>query len=317
MASSKAKPTNGSWTVTAGVATWSAGTATPNPSYQLTVPTAATLFNVSTPATRTRQFTVRGRIDQLSEGADYSSFTGRAGSQDKFVVTDPSGVIGDALFTNFSSVEQLKLEGSQGLAVTLGSEAQSAGIKEVEGGNGNDSIDAQAYTMAIEIEGELGNDSLTGGSGNDEIEGGRGADQISLSAGGSDKVKYESRFDGSPVGTAGGSFSGYDVITGFSSGGDKIDIDFSAAAVEISSQAAGFDFTSVNDVLTAMNAAVSADAYLAGVTVIFAINDTTTSALYAAQIVDSDLVTAGIQPGASNPTMLATVDAVLVGSDII
>lgn len=310
-------PVNGSWSVNAGLATWSAATATPNTSYNLTVPTQALRFSVTTPSTRTKEFSLRSTLSQLGSTGNTSTFKGSAAAKDKFRITDASGVVTDDLFVNFSSVEELSLQGSGGFNVTLGVNAQAAGFREVEGGAGNDKIDASAFTSGLEIEGESGIDSLTGGQGNDKIEGGKGADQIDLSAGGSDRVIYESRLDGSSVGVAGQAFSGFDQITGFSAANDKIDIDYSVAAVEFITEAPGFVFTNVDAVVTAMNAAVAADLLVAGRNVVFAINDGTTSALYSATVIDTDAVQAGVQAGVASPTMLATVDAVLASGTII
>lgn len=320
--SPKTKPSNGAWTVNAGLATWSAGTTTPNSSYNLTVPVDALLFSVATPTTRTKEFSVSATLAQLGSDATSSTFTGSALSEDKLRIRGSSGVLGsitDGLFANISSVEELDLQGSGGFNVTLGSKAQAAGIREVDGSDAADRIDASAYTSArsIKIEGERGDDILIGGQGNDKIEGGKGADQIDLTAGGADRVKYESRTDGSAVGVAGGSFSGYDVITGFTSGDDKIDIDYSFQAVKFITEADGFNLASVDGVVTAMNTAIAADALLAGRSVIFAINTGAASALYSATVIDSNPLAAGVQATVSNPFMLATVNTPLVGGDVI
>ncbi len=320
MSSSKSKSSNGSWTINAGLATWSAGTATPNTSYNLTVPGEASLFSVVTPVTRTKEFSVSATLAQLGSGDATSTFTGSALSEDKLKISSASpGLIADGLFANVSSVEELDLRGSGGFNVTLETKAQAAGIREVDGSDAADRIDASAYTSArsIELSGERGDDTLIGGGGNDKIEGGRGADQIDLKAGGADRVKVESRTDGSAVGIAGQSFTGYDVITGFTSGDDKIDIDYSFSAVKFITKDAGFNLADVNGVVTEMNAAIAADVLTAGRSVIFAINDGTLSALYSATVIDADLSTAGVQAGVSNPYMLATVNTPLVGGDII
>lgn len=317
MPSSNSNASRGTWSIQAGLATWSAGTATPNVSYNLTVPNTALLFSVATPATRTKEFSVTATLAQLGGAGTYSTFTGKAASKDKLKISTASGVVTDDLFTNFVSVEQLTLQGSGGYTVTLGPLAQAAGIRDVEGGAGADLISASAYTTGIEIEAESGNDTLVGGQGNDELEGGRGADQIDLTAGGRDRVKYESNLDGSSVGVSGQSFSGCDTITGFTSGDDKIDIDYSFAAVKAVTKDPGFDLANVDAVVSAMNAAIATDTLVAGRNVIFAINDGTLSAVYSATVIDSDLVTAGVQAAVSNPYMLASVNTPLVSGDII
>lgn len=319
---SKGKASNGSWSLTDGVATWSAGTLTPNSSYELTVPAAATSFSVATPTSRTKEFSLSATLTQLGSESNLSTFTGSVLSKDKFKIVGPAdsvGTVSDSLFTNFSSVEEVSLKGSGGFNVTLAAKAEAAGIKEVEGSDGADRIDASAYTAArsIELEGERGNDTLIGGAGNDKIEGGKGADAIDLTAGGRDRVKYESRTDGSAAGVQGGSFTGNDVITGFTSGTDKVDIDYSFVSVKFITQDPGFDFTSVDGVVSAMNTAIASDILLAGRSVIFAINDSTVSAVYSATVIDSDPATAGVQAAVSSPFMLASVDAVLAAGDVI
>ena len=315
--SSSSRSSRGTWSNQAGVATWSSGTLYPNSSYSLTVPVDAQLFSVATPTTRTKEFSLSTKLAQLVNGGVYSTFTGSALSKDKLKISDVSGVVTDDLFTNVSSVEELDLEGSGGFSVTLGPLAQAAGIREVEAGSGADLIDASAYTSSIAIEAESGNDTLIGGQGNDKIEAGKGADQIDLTAGGRDYVKYESRLEGSSLGISGQSFTGYDVITGFGSGDDKVDIDYSVGAVKFIAQDPGFDLTSVDGVVSAMNAAIASDVLSAGRSLIFAINDGSASALYSATVIDSDPNTAGVQAATSNPTMLASVDAVLVAGDVI
>lgn len=315
--SSKSNRNNGSWSITNGVATWSTGTTLANSSYKLTVPGDAALFSVATPASRTKEFSVSSRIDQLVEGSAYSTFTGSATAEDELKIQDAGGTITDDLFTNFSSVEELELDGALGYTATLGTEAQEAGIRDVEAGDGNDSIDASAMTGRIEIEGERGDDTLIGGQGNDKLEGGKGADQIDLSAGGADKVEIDSCLDGSGLGVTGSSFSGYDAITGFTSADDRIEIDYWFKAVEFVTESAGFDFTNVDAVVATMNAAVSADPYSAGNTVIFTIDDGLNAAVYSATIIDADRLTSGIQAAVANPYMLTTVDSPLVSGDII
>lgn len=315
--SSSSRSSRGTWSIQAGVATWSAGTLYPNSSYSLTVPVDAQLFSVATPTTRTKEFSVSTKLAQLVNGGVYSTYTGSALFEDKLKISDVSGVVTDDLFTNVSSVEELDLQGSGGFSVTLGPLAQAAGIREVEAGAGADLIDASAYTSSIEIEAESGNDTIVGGQGNDKIEAGRGADQIDLTAGGRDYVKYESRQEGSSLGVSGQSFTGYDAITGFGSGDDKIDIDYSVSAVKFIAQDPGFDLTGVDGVVSAMNAAIVSDVLIAGRSMIFAINDGSVSAVYSATVIDSDPNTAGVQAAISNPYMLASVDAVLVAGDVI
>lgn len=94
------------------------------------------------------------------------------------------------------------------------------------GGNGIDTI--SGGTGADSLVGGAGNDSITGGETADTITGGTGADTIILteSASTADKAIYTTVNDGATAGTF---TTGYDVITGFISGTDKISITSASA----------------------------------------------------------------------------------------
>ena len=57
----------------------------------------------------------------------------------------------------------------------------------VNGGDGNDTIDASAVAVGVDLAGGVGNDTLTGGSGNDVLAGGSGNDVLT-GTGGTDTI---------------------------------------------------------------------------------------------------------------------------------
>lgn len=278
-------------------------------------PLATPTFEKSTSKEEDRSFAYT--ISQLNSDGNYLILAGSPVKEDELEITDASGVVDDVLFTNITSIEELELEGNGGYNVTLGTEAQEAGIREVELGGGSDTLDATAMTVGLEIEAGKGDDDITGGSGNDEIEGDRGADRIDLTLGGSDIVKYESKLDGSSVGLTGQQFTGFDNITGFTSGDDKIDIDYTYATIKFIAETPTFDIFNVDDVISSANTAVASDFFTAGRTVIFAINDGTKTGLYSGTIIDSDLISAGVQAAFSNVFMLASVTSPIAAGDIV
>lgn len=77
------------------------------------------------------------------------------------------------------------------------------------------------------ITGGTGNDTITAGEGIDHINAGAGADTIVLteSTSAADVILYTSLSDGSAAGSGAGTFSGFDVVTGFKSGTDSIIFD--------------------------------------------------------------------------------------------
>jgi len=92
-----------------------------------------------------------------------------------------------------------------------------AGNDEIDGGRGDDLLEGGAG--ADDLDGEAGNDSLFGGEGNDLLNGGAGDDVLTGGAGSDIFEIYPG--------------SGRDVITDFTNGLDRIEIDgFGRAAVE-------------------------------------------------------------------------------------
>ncbi len=95
--------------------------------------------------------------------------------------------LADADFTDVNTVEILDLSDNAGdMTVTLGTEAQAAGLQTILGANNsdtlagtrNDNIDASAFTTALTMVGAQGDDSLRGGSGADSLAGGEGNDVL-------------------------------------------------------------------------------------------------------------------------------------------
>lgn len=92
----------------------------------------------------------------------------------------------------------------------------AGGADSIDGGAGDDQIVTGA-----------GNDTITGGEGIDHITGGAGGDTINLTetTSAADEVVFAALTDGSAAGQVSGTFSGYDVITGFKSGVDDFVFD--------------------------------------------------------------------------------------------
>ena len=164
-----------------------------------------------------------------------------------------SGVVGDLDFAaqpgyrTIRGIENLQLaDGAD--AATLGLYAQTAGIVSVDGGSGNDWIDARAYTHSITISGADGNDTIYGGSSQtfadiaangvatNSLDGGDGDDvlytdiiqdsqtdhQGVLTGGAGNDVLHGARNDDVLTGGAGSDtlygYAGNDVLTGDSPG---------------------------------------------------------------------------------------------------
>ena len=90
-----------------------------------------------------------------------------------------------------TSVERLVLSAG-GNSVVLSTKAEAAGIVSVDGGAGNDAIDASTYSSDMTvaagngdnlIETGSGDDDITAGTGNDTVVSGTGNDDISLTSG--------------------------------------------------------------------------------------------------------------------------------------
>jgi len=246
----------------------------------------------------------------------------------------------------------------------------STGTLEIEGAATDDTIDVSGFTNGltqsvdgnglISIDAGAGADTLTGGStnnmflagagadtinaggGQDIIVGGTGGDSIVLtettSAG--DFVVYTALADwAGSVGAAGGTFSGYDVITGFTTGTDKLrfdssltagdttaavgviiaadDISASTAASTALNDLSAAEFTDVDAVLAYINdasilAAGGTFTYTNGADELLTVTDAAsgTSAIYHVDSTDATIT-------ATEVSLVATVDAIVAAADIV
>jgi len=125
-----------------------------------------------------------------------ASIDGGAGTN-TISLSSGSQVLVDSNFSRITTGTIEVLSTSNGSNnVVLGSIAQTAGIRSLNGGTGNDTIDASAYTAGIAISSNGGYDSILSGSGNDlliftdeanltnasTISGGSGTDTISITS---------------------------------------------------------------------------------------------------------------------------------------
>lgn len=136
-------------------------------------------------------------------------------------VTDTGAVATDYTVTGGADADSIVLDAATGDLTITGNGGgdtltTNSGTDTIDGGTGDDVIVAGA-----------GDDSITAGTGSDTVTGDDGADIISLSTG-TDRVRYAALTDGSAAGTDNGTFSGYDVVTGFTTGTD--DVQFATAA---------------------------------------------------------------------------------------
>ena len=213
--------------------------------------------------------------------------------------------------------------------VTTGS-----GADTIHAGDGNNTINAGGGANSVTT--GAGNDTITTGAGNDTIDSGAGNDIISTGPGadvvvsgagndsielGVDSVKDIDVFAGTAAA------NGSDVITGFTTGIDKLDLRLmtsDANATQVSGSmtvAAGHVYfvpsvlSSVADSIAASAAAIQAAAVWtngsAGVVAFFVVNDDNSSAVY--QYVEAG--GAGIT--SSELTLMGTVDAKIVMGDLI
>jgi len=127
----------------------------------------------------------------------------------KDVVTEASG--DDTIkasvsidLSHYANVENVILTGAGALKVT--------GTDNGDHLVGNDGANVLSGLDGDDLlEGGKGNDTLTGGAGHDTLTGGAGNDRLDVSLG-NDTVEYTSKLDG------------HDVIIGFSSGDDTLDL---------------------------------------------------------------------------------------------
>jgi hypothetical protein len=162
---------------------------------------------------------------------------------------DTLDVVMDSASVNLSNL----VVDSSSANVTVTNTAVNGIAQTIEGSNGADtltSVGTGAVTMNGNagddvittaggndvINGGAGSDRLVTGAGNDSVTGGEGADHIIAGAGGDtidltettsaqDAVVFAALTDGSAAGQAAGTFTGFDVITGFTSGTDDLIFD--------------------------------------------------------------------------------------------
>jgi hypothetical protein len=197
------------------------------------------------------------------------------------------------------------------------------------------------------ISGGAGGDSIVGAAGADAITGGEGADNI-VALGGdtivltettsaADNVVMQVITAGSTAGAAGGTFTGYNVVTGFTSGTDDFVFDDGTTAANIfTDTVAALDvvISATNIYTSDSNTGTADDLALADVTDVDAVLGfinasayTTSTATqsdivaitfddFTAMYVVTDAV-AGADITAAELTMLGTVDEVLVSGDMV
>lgn len=150
--------------------------------------------------------------DTITGGTGSDTITGGAGNDslsggddaDRFVVGDGAGIDTITGGEGGTDSDWLVFGGSVGVSVTYtgnesgnytsasGTSGQFTEIEYLDGGSGNDTINAAASNSAVRIDGGAGNDLITGGvvadtliggSGNDTIRGGGGNDTLTLGDG--------------------------------------------------------------------------------------------------------------------------------------
>jgi hypothetical protein len=265
---------------------------------------------------------------EIIDLADAASVSSDLVSGNSFIIDGVNGTTNDLTVIVDATTVDLS-----GLAFT--SDASEATDNIVLDGSGNAvSITLTGSSILDNITGGTGSDTIVAGGGADIVIGGTGGDTIDLteSTSAADDVRFTDTGEGSAVGVATQAFSGYDVITGFTTTVDDIDhneaafagqaltfvIANTAAAVAASDLAAA-DFADVDSVVTFLNdgtvedtlAANSADYvlnedFLVGVTL-----GNGTTAIY--EVMDATAATLV----AADVALVAHVDATLVIGDFI
>jgi hypothetical protein len=204
--------------------------------------------------------------------------------------------------------------------------------------NGDTLKGTNAVATADYITGGTGNDTISTYNGIDAVIGKAGADTIDLTESTTttaDAVVYEAKTDGSAAGAAEGTFSGYDVITGFATTVDAIVFDtaytfdstahdtvttaWTSIGAEVLASTDGStdaidlsisEITDVDSVVTFLNDAATF-AGSAAKDYIVAITFDNTTAIYDVSDTGDDAA------AATEVTLLATVDDVLVVGDLV
>ena len=208
-----------------------------------------------------------------------------------------------------------------------------AGNDTINGGDGNNTINAGGGTNTVTT--GTGNDTITTGAGNDVIVSGAGNDIITAGAG-SDIITSGAGNDSISLGVdsvvdtvifaATAVTNGSDVITGFSTGIDKLNVHATTAQTATTPVAGALTVTAGQFYFLATGIAGNADSAVAaaaalqaaaawtngvtGAVAFFAINDDNSSAIY--QYVEAG--GAGITAG--ELTLMGTVDAKIATGDL-
>ncbi|EDM70247.1 hypothetical protein RAZWK3B_11581 [Roseobacter sp. AzwK-3b] len=234
---------------------------------------------------------------------------------DTIEVVDASGMTAGGLDV------QVAAGGTTGVTMT-GSDA----VDILTGGSGDDIV--SGGEGADQLVGGAGDDQITGGIGADLITGGAGGDTIDLTeavASGDDV--FFALGDGSAAGVAGGTFSGFDVITNFVSTSDDVDVTgvigaSTGAATVVGQNAAtnnandlaDADYTDVDAVVAFLNDGGAALAPGGTDIDVVAITFSDFTALYS--IDDTAGATVGTVE-AGELALLGTADDILVAADIV
>jgi Ca2+-binding RTX toxin-like protein len=127
-----------------------------------------------------------GGDDLLTGGAGHDFLSGGDGN-DVFVYQDGEHPADDTL-DGGDGIDTIFLQASEGRPTTLFlDDAMRTNIEQVNGGDGNDYIDARELTGGILLNGGSGSDYLAGGAGNDTLLGDEGHDFL-LGRGGHDTL---------------------------------------------------------------------------------------------------------------------------------
>jgi len=282
-----------------------------------------------------------GTLDTLNitAGADLSLGTSVTLSGVERLDFDGAATIDNSVLTGASYiVADVTTGGTVAVTVDLGTDLTSnlsSLVIDTATVTAGDSfiINASTSTAGVTLTGSSITDTITGsiyadtitvGNGADTITGGASADMINLtdSDDAVDNVVFAAITDGSAAGAVGATFSGFDVITGYVTTEDTIDLSAlaSTAVVELYKNATDAtlsindlttaNYTSVDQVVNYMNdIGVAQDA--AEYTAVVVKFSSTSSAIY--------LVDAGTSAGivASEIHLIGTVDSAMATGDLI
>jgi Ca2+-binding RTX toxin-like protein len=181
-------------------------------------------------------------LDGYDDGVYGTAVTGGAlnvgggRGADQLVFSEDEIEIQDGFFASVRSFESVKLANGVGSSISLDAAGLAAGISDVTGGTGDDTISfGSAYDLKNVIaSGGRGDDSIATAGGNDTLSGGGGADELDGGAGddkltggfGNDTLTGGDGADQFVFNTALDDVNNVDLITDFTSGdGDKIVLD--------------------------------------------------------------------------------------------